>query len=228
MALCGASPTYAMKRLFPAASASPIRPFGQQNIKAPSDRFCAEAALAHGGINTNNRFDVSPFDIVVYAVAIVAVVMGFNAGLLRSLATILGYLLAAPIAVAITPAVATFALGQAAPSPDNAWVALCVMFIAIGISVSALIRGAVSEFIGSDIGLFDRLAGAALGAARTGLVAILVVLVFDRIIPGDRQPQFLAHSQLRPYLSAVAQQGLRSLPSDVEAYIDGLKRERGI
>ncbi len=46
---------------------------------------------------------MNPFDAVVATVAIFAIVMGFNAGLLRSLATILGYLIAAPVAVAITP-----------------------------------------------------------------------------------------------------------------------------
>jgi membrane protein required for colicin V production len=171
---------------------------------------------------------VNAFDIVVSVVAMVAIVIGFNAGLLRSLATILGYLIAAPIAVAISPGIATHAIGETARSPDQASLILGIVFIGIGIIVSALLRIAVSEFIGTDIGLFDRLAGAALGAARIGLVAILVVLVFDRIIPTDGQPQFLAHSQLRPYLSTVGQKGLRSLPPDIEAYIDRLKRDRGI
>ena len=171
---------------------------------------------------------MNTFDIIVSAAAFVAIVMGFNAGLLRSLATILGYLTAAPIAAAITPSVTAFALGQTSLSPDKTWPALCIMFIAIGVVVSALLRVAVGEFAGPDIGIVDRLAGAALGAARIGLVAVLVVVIFDRIIPADRQPQFLAHSRLRPYLSTAAQEGLQSLPPDVEAYIDRLKREQGI
>ena len=64
---------------------------------------------------------MNPFDAAVTAVAILAIVMGFMSGLLRSLATILGYLIAAPIAVALTPRVTAVALGQSAVAPDRAW-----------------------------------------------------------------------------------------------------------
>jgi membrane protein required for colicin V production len=171
---------------------------------------------------------MNPFDAVVYAIALIAIVMGFKAGLLRSLATILGYLIAAPIAVAVTPAVTAVVTGQHAMTPEKTWFSLCVVFVVIGIAVSALLRYAVNEFIGPDVSLFDRFAGALLGAARIGLVAVLIVLIFDRIIPADRQPPFLADSRLRPYLSAAGQKGLRSLPPDIEAYIERLKQQRGV
>jgi hypothetical protein len=61
-----------------------------------------------------------------------------------------------------------------------------------------------------------------------GLLAVLMVLIFDRIIPANRQPAFLAESRLRPILSMAGQQGLRSLPPDVTDFVDQLKRERGI
>jgi membrane protein required for colicin V production len=171
---------------------------------------------------------MNPFDAVVYAVAILAIVMGFNAGLLRSLATILGYLIAAPVAVAVTGRVTAIAVGRSTVSPEQGWLVLFAVFIAIGIVVSALLRVAIGEFIGADISLFDRVAGAALGAVRIFLVAVLVVVIFDRIIPADRQPPFLIGSRLRPYLSAAGQKGLQSLPPEVDDYIDQLKRERGI
>jgi len=47
-------------------------------------------------------------------------------------------------------------------------------------------------------------------------------------VPADRQPAFLNGSQLRPLLSQVGQRGFRSLPPDVVAYIDRLKRDRRI
>ena len=67
-----------------------------------------------------------------------------------------------------------------------------------------------------------------LGAVRIALVAVTLVLIFDRIIPPNRQPAFLIGSKLRPILLAAGQQGLRSLPRNVTAYIDQLKRERRI
>ena len=170
---------------------------------------------------------MNAFDAVVAAVAVLAIVLGFNAGLLRSLATIFGYLIAAPLAVAISPYVTAIALGRSM-APANAWLMLVIVFVAAGAGISALLRIVVGEFVGPDVGAFDRVAGAALGAVRIGLIAVLIVVVFDRVIPADRQPQFLVGSNLRPYLSAAGQAGLRSLPPEVDSYIDRVKRERGL
>ena len=74
----------------------------------------------------------------------------------------------------------------------------------------------------------DRMAGAMLGFVRVALLAVLIVLIFERIIPSGREPAFLKGSQLRPILSAAGQAGLRSLPPEVADTIDRLKRERGL
>jgi membrane protein required for colicin V production len=70
--------------------------------------------------------------------------------------------------------------------------------------------------------------GAVLGIVRAVFLAVLVVIIFDRIIPPGREPAFLAESKLRPILLAAGRQGLRSLPPEIESYIDRLKRERGL
>jgi membrane protein required for colicin V production len=171
---------------------------------------------------------MNTFDAAVTAFALFAIAMGFMSGLLRSLATILAYLLAAPAAIALTPRVIDVMAGRAAIPPDKTWIVLAVLFAAIGIALGALFRAGVTEFIGEDAGLFDRVAGAVLGAARIFLLAVLLAVAFDRIIPAGHEPPFLAGSKLRPYLSAAGQKGLESLPPDVEAYIDRLKRERGL
>jgi membrane protein required for colicin V production len=74
----------------------------------------------------------------------------------------------------------------------------------------------------------DRLAGSALGAGRIGLVAVTMVVIFDQLIPADREPAFLSGSRLRPILSIAGRSGLKSLPPDVAAYIDRLKQNRRI
>ena len=89
-------------------------------------------------------------------------------------------------------------------------------------------RIGVSEITGPDVSMPDRAAGATLGALRVFLLAVLMVLIFDRIIPANRQPQFLVTSHLRPLLSVAGQQGVKKLPPDIIAYIDRLKQERGI
>jgi len=171
---------------------------------------------------------MNAFDAVVTAVMLLAVVMGFMSGLLRSLAAILAYLIAAPMAVALTPRLTALVLGQFTIPPEQSWIALFVVFVAFGLLISVLLRSLVDELAGDDIGLFDRMAGAALGVVRIILVAALIVVAFDRLIPADREPAFLVGSKLRPYLSAAGQKGLQTLPPEIEAYIDRVKRDRGL
>jgi membrane protein required for colicin V production len=166
---------------------------------------------------------MNSFDAVVYAGLAIAVVTGFNAGLLRSAVTILAYLLAMPIAV--------WAMSLASPLIDdqlNSPVSQNLLlffgiFLVAGIVLGKMMRMALDETIGPETGFGDRLAGAALGAVRVGLVAIMLVLIFDRLVPSDRQPAYLVGSQLRPLLSLAGQKGFRSLPPEVAAYIDRLK-----
>ncbi|HXW43128.1 MAG TPA: CvpA family protein [Xanthobacteraceae bacterium] len=170
---------------------------------------------------------MNTFDAVVTAFATLAVVLGFMSGLLRSLATILAYLIAAPIAIAITPRIMAWS-GRLPIPPDQTWLVFVVAFIAIGIVLGVLFRNAINELVGPEPALFDSIAGATLGAVRIFLLAVLIVVAFDRIIPADREPPFLVGSKLRPYLSAAGRKGLQSLPPEVEAYIDRVKRERGL
>jgi len=174
-----------------------------------------------------NASGMNAFDLAVIGFLLVAVVMGFQSGLLRSLATILGYVCAAPVAIAAAPVLSRVLeakLRTAAPD----WMVFAGVFVAAGIVLAALMRFAVGELTGKDIGAGDRLAGAMLGAVRIVLLAIVMVLIFDRMIPPGREPAFLAGSRLRPILSAAGQQGLQSLPPEVAAYIDRLKREHGL
>jgi len=202
-------------------------------MPAPQPRpACGFARLnaARGGVCTQvvglqiGRPRMNSFDAVVYFVLIVAVVCGYNAGLLRSMATIAGYLAAMPVAMAATPYVSRMFIDKFnTPALQNPLLFFGVFLVA-GIVLGALLRTAISETIGPRIGLLDRFAGSVLGAVRIGLVAVTMVLVFDRIIPPDRQPAFLSGSQLRPLLLMAGQMGLKSLPPDVTAYIDRLTK----
>jgi membrane protein required for colicin V production len=171
---------------------------------------------------------INIFDAAIYLFLIVAVVMGFKSGLLRSLATIFGYVAAMGLAVALAPRLSQILTEQFKIPQAQTWVAFVVLFIAAGMAISVLLRYAVSELVGERISIPDRMAGAMLGAVRVGLLAVALVLVFDRIIPAGREPAFLAGSRLRPILSAAGQQGLQSVPPEIAGYIDRLKRERGI
>ena len=170
---------------------------------------------------------MNAFDAAVYILLIVAIVTGFNAGFLRSAATIFAYVCAMPIAVATAPLVAPALGASGAPAAQDSFLVFGI-FLAAGIVIGALLRSAIREIVGPSIHVTDRLAGSALGAIRVALVAVTMVLIFDRLIPPDRDPAFLRGSQLRPILLALGQKGLKSLPPDVVAYIDRLKQDRRI
>jgi membrane protein required for colicin V production len=171
---------------------------------------------------------MNPFDAVVIGATLLAIVMGYRSGLLRSLATIFGYVLAAPIAVVATPKLAPLFATQAPSSFGANGLLFASVFLGAGILTGALLRSAIGLMAGEDISLPDRAAGATLGAVRVMLLAVLMVLIFERIIPPKKAPGWLTQSQLRPILAAAGEQGVRKLPPDVVAQIDRMKKERGI
>jgi membrane protein required for colicin V production len=170
---------------------------------------------------------MNSFDAAVYIAFLIAVVTGYNAGLLRSIATIFGYLSAMPIAVAVTSRIPAGISGNSEATP---WVQNTLLFfgtfLVTGILLSVLLRLTLSETVGSDISIVDRLAGSGLGAIRTAILAVTMVLIFDQLIPAGRQPTFLSNSRLKPILSLAGQKGLKSLPPDIMAFLDQLKKDR--
>jgi membrane protein required for colicin V production len=168
---------------------------------------------------------MNPFDAVVYVGLVIAMVTGFNTGLVRSAVTILAYLVAVPIAMWAMSALSPPANGKVVSAFAQNGLVFSGVFLFAGMALGKLARLAVDEATG-HAGPVDRLCGGMLGAARVGLIAVTIVVVFDRLVP--LQPQWLTGSKLRPLLSAAGQRGFNSLPPEVAATIDRLTRERQI
>ena len=174
------------------------------------------------------------FDAAVYLVLIFAIVTGFNTGLIRSAITILGYLIAMPIAVTVTSSLALAPPigGTFGPAFGSALVQNAILFFGIFLITGMLLgkagRIALDDATGSQPSLVDRIGGATLGTVRVGLVATTLVLVFDQLVPLGVQPTFLTGSQLRPLFSTAGQMGLRQLPIDLAATIARLKQAHPI
>jgi membrane protein required for colicin V production len=152
--------------------------------------------------------------------------LGFYSAFLRSLASILGYVAAAPLAMAATSYVSPALAGDAAPPWVRNFTLFFVVLLVAGAVVGRLLRHGLAEVIGDNVGIADRIVGALFGAARVGLVVLPVVVVFDRYVPLERQPQFFAGSKLRPYFSAAGQRGVNALPAEATIYLDRLSRQR--
>ena len=159
---------------------------------------------------------INPFDAAIYICLFVAVVMGFMTGLLRSFATIFGYVAAMGLAVALAPRLAPLMTAQFKLPAAQTWLVFGGVFLGAGIALSALLRLAVSEMVGPNVSIPDRVAGALLGAVRVGLLAVVLVLVFDRIIPPGREPAFLKGRNGGRCCRRPASRACSSLPPDVD------------
>jgi membrane protein required for colicin V production len=88
---------------------------------------------------------MSPFDIAVGLAAVVAIVFGFKSGLMRSAATIVAYLCAAPFAVKGT-ALVMQAIDRA---PDAVGVQTFLIFfgllVLLGVIIAAGFNAAIDE-----------------------------------------------------------------------------------
>lgn len=131
---------------------------------------------------------MNSFDIIVYLALTIAIVLGFRSGLLRSAITILGYLVAAPIAIWITGLVLPQAPAGASQVQNS--LTFFAIFLIAGILLGSLLRLAINDLIGAHISIGDRLGGALLGAIRIGLIAVTLVLIFDQLVPANAQPSY--------------------------------------
>jgi membrane protein required for colicin V production len=168
------------------------------------------------------------FDAAITVGLVFAVVTGFKTGLVRSAVTIVAYLFAAPVAIGVMSALSPPASGNLTAGLAQNVLVFFGIFLLVGLAFGKVARTMVDEAIGSQAGIVDRLCGAMLGAARVGLIAVTVVLVVDQLLPPQLQPPWLTGSQLQPWLSAAGQKGVQSLPPDVAATLDRLKRNRQI
>src|SRR5262245_19464789 len=108
---------------------------------------------------------MNQFDAAVLIVVLILAIMGFRAGLLRSLADILGFVIAAPLAVALTPYFSPRAAQTAiAASPvGTGSLVFFALFVIGGFLLAQLMRQTVAGLAGNEVPLFDRFAGFALG-----------------------------------------------------------------
>lgn len=166
---------------------------------------------------------MNPFDAVIYIGLVFAMITGFNTGLIRSALTIVAYMVAVPIAIFAMSALSPPANGKVVSAFAQNGLVFFGVFLFAGIALGKLARLAVDDATG-HAGPVDRLCGAMLGAVRVGLIAVTIVVVFDRLVPSTLQPQWLTGSKLRPMLSAAGQRGFNSLPPDLVATIDRLRQ----
>ena len=117
-------------------------------------------------------FSTNLFDLAIYFCLFVAVVMGFITGLLRSWATIFGYVFGMGVAVAAAPKLTPMLNAYLKMPTPQTWIVFVALFVVAGAAISALLRLAVSEMVGPNVSIPDRIAGALVEAFRIVLLAV--------------------------------------------------------
>jgi membrane protein required for colicin V production len=153
------------------------------------------------------------FDLVVYAFLALAIVLGFNSGLLRSMATIIGYLIAAPIAIGTAPAVSYFLTTRFNISAASNGVVLALILLVAGMIFGALLRRAVNDLVGPDVKHPGPHRRGFLGAARIGLVAVLIVCDHRPHHPANRRASRLFLAQVQSTALSVGPPGQAGVKS---------------
>lgn len=162
----------------------------------------------------------STFDIIVAAVIVVSAVMSLGRGLIREAFSVIAFFmgfLAAYYGVRLFEPALGAILPEAWPDITAAVILVVVGFL-LAYGLAAFLGGRLSKLINAspEIGLLDRLAGAAFGVLRGALAIVVFILLMQQVLPEDATPAFIANSRFFPYADAAADWIRETLPGFVE------------
>jgi membrane protein required for colicin V production len=151
---------------------------------------------------------VGAFDVIVLAIIVVSAVMSLGRGMIREGFSIISF---AAGVVAMLYA-RKFLRGPLEAILPESWPPLVAQIIPVVVGffaaygLAAFIGGRLARLIHSspEIGLIDRIAGAAFGIARGLLAAVVFVLLMKQVLPEDATPTFVSRSRSYPVLEGIA------------------------
>lgn len=162
----------------------------------------------------------STFDIIVAAVIVVSAVMSLGRGLIREAFSVIAFFvgfLAAYYGVRLFEPALSSVLPEGWPDITAAVILVVVGFL-LAYGLAAFLGGRLSKLINAspEIGLLDRIAGAAFGVLRGALAIVVFILLMQQVLPEDATPAFIANSRFFPYADAAADWIRETLPGFVE------------
>ncbi len=145
------------------------------------------------------------FDVIAILVILASAAAGWVRGGTREIITLLGFVLAAFIALVALPVTAP--LGRALVNPDwagtifAAIASFLLIYFGIRIFGSILSKRAQAH---PQLGGLDRALGIFVGAARALVLLGAIHLVVVAAMPGERTPRWLSEAALRPVTAGAA------------------------
>lgn len=150
---------------------------------------------------------LQPFDIIIVAVIVVSAVMALGRGLIREAFSVVSFIIGGVVAyycVVLFRQPLDDLIPDSWPSITSTAILVVVGFMA-AYSLAAFVGGRLSKLIHAapEIGVMDRLAGAAFGVLRGVLAAVLFVLLMHEVLP-NATPNFIIKSRSYEYLGVAA------------------------
>jgi membrane protein required for colicin V production len=169
---------------------------------------------------------ITAFDVIIIAVLVVSAVMSLGRGLIREASSVISFILGG---LAAYYTLVLFRQPMEAIVPDS-WPAisasaiLVVVGFLVAYTLAAFLGGQLSRLIKAspEIGMVDRIAGAAFGVARGALAVILFVLLMQQVLPEEATPRFVADSRFFPFAEAAAEWIRNNVPGFVDRARDTL------
>ena len=172
---------------------------------------------------------VTWFDVIVVAVIVVSAVMSLGRGLVREAFSVVSFIVGFAVGMVTLTYLEPILRGLIAPKatgidPVAAGITFGIGFLAAYVA-AAFLGGRLSKLIHSspEIGVLDRLTGAAFGIARGVLAMILFILLMQQVIPENATPQEIAKSRSYPYLSGAASWIRSTVPGFVKSATDVIR-----
>lgn len=166
------------------------------------------------------------FDLILLVVIIVSMVMSLGRGLIREASSVLSFIVGGIVGFIFV----RLLNGIIAPLFPESWsdlVPATIVFL-IGFlaayAAAAFIGGRLSRLVHAspEIGLLDRLAGAAFGIARGILGGVLFVLLVQQVLPDESIPEQLTDAFSYDYLDTAASWIRNTVPGFVEKAGDAI------
>ena len=167
------------------------------------------------------------FDLIVVAVIVVSAVMSLGRGLIREAFSVVSFIIGGLAAYFALVLLEKPLKGLISPNEES--IVPAAILVVIGFlgaySLAAFAGGRLSKLIHTspEIGVVDRLAGAAFGVARGVLAAVLFILLMQQVIPENATPQEIAKSRSYPYLSGAATWIRSTVPGFVKSATDVIR-----
>jgi membrane protein required for colicin V production len=151
---------------------------------------------------------IAAFDVIVLAVIVVSAIMSLGRGLVREASSVFAFIAGFFVALLAVqyagPLLRTVTPEDWGTLPANA-IAFVVGFL-LSYLAAAFLGGRLSRLLHAspEIGVIDRLAGAAFGVARGLLACILFVLLMQQVLPEDATPTFVSRAWCYDFLDGAA------------------------